>query len=285
MGWVTLTLRKRELKQSHAYYQMRDLQISREKRQLARQKQYETAVIQNNQEKALLPYKTSYREAMDELNQKRSLLNKYLQIAREMANGNQDIVADDPSAIQVPSSNGKYVKKADGEICDKTDAKGNQTGQFVTYKDIKTNDEGQYYYPGDSTWGSASAPAGIEPEDLTRFDFVDLSGVITEYSLPDLSGITEDDISSISTNVNNIISQLQIEIQDLQTEHTNNVNFTKTLYENELAMLEEDANDKETMLDLEQSDVDSQMEAVSQEMQAVSEAVSSEIQNSTIKLA
>ena len=69
MGWVTLTLRKRELKQSHAYYQMRDLQISREKRQLARQKQYETAVIQNNQEKALLPYKTSYNEAMDEYNQ------------------------------------------------------------------------------------------------------------------------------------------------------------------------------------------------------------------------
>ena len=60
MGWVTLTLRKRELKQSHAYYQLRDLQISREKRQLARQKQYETAVIQNDQQAALLPIKEEY---------------------------------------------------------------------------------------------------------------------------------------------------------------------------------------------------------------------------------
>ena len=32
MGWVTLTLRKRELKVEHARYQLRDLQISREKR-------------------------------------------------------------------------------------------------------------------------------------------------------------------------------------------------------------------------------------------------------------
>ena len=61
MGWVTLTLRKRELKQEHAYYQLRDLQISREKRQLARQKQYETASVQNQQEQALMPIKEEYR--------------------------------------------------------------------------------------------------------------------------------------------------------------------------------------------------------------------------------
>lgn len=276
MGWVTLTLRKRELKQSHAYYQMRDLQISREKRQLARQKQYETAVIQNNQEKALLPYKTSYREAMDELNQKRSLLNKYLQIAREVADGNQDIAVDDNNIAQVPSDNGKYVKDKDGNILSKKDENGNSIP--VPNDDVDPYEE-QYYWGQDKKFDAANAG------DFTRFDFVDLSSVMSEYSLPDLNGITEDDISSISTNVNNIISQLQIESQDLQTEYTNNVNYTKTIYENELAMLEEDANDKETMLDLEQSDVESQMEAVSQEMQAVSEAVSSEIQNSTIKLA
>ena len=278
MGWVTLTLRKRELKQSHAYYQMRDLQISREKRQLARQKQYETAVIQNNQEKALLPYKTSYREAMDELNQKRSLLNKYLQIAREVADGNQDIAVDDNNIAQVPSDNGKYVKDKDGNILSKKDENGNSIP--VPHAEVNPNVE-QYYWGQDKKFDATNIAAG----DFTRFDFVDLSSVMSEYSLPDLNGITEDDISSISTNVNNIISQLQIESQDLQTDYTNNINNTKTIYENELAMLEEEVNDQETMLDLEQSDVESQMEAVSQEMQAVSEAVSSEIQNSTIKLA
>ena len=49
MGWVTLSLRKRELKQEHQYYQLRDLQISREKRALARQKSYEMAVLQADQ--------------------------------------------------------------------------------------------------------------------------------------------------------------------------------------------------------------------------------------------
>jgi len=49
MGWVTLSLRKRELKQEHQYYQLRDLQISREKRALARQKSYEFAKLQAQQ--------------------------------------------------------------------------------------------------------------------------------------------------------------------------------------------------------------------------------------------
>jgi hypothetical protein len=49
MGWVTLTLRKTELKRSHSDYQMRLLQISREKRQMARQKHYEQTLIRNDQ--------------------------------------------------------------------------------------------------------------------------------------------------------------------------------------------------------------------------------------------
>ena len=60
MGWVTLTLRKRELKQQHAIYQLRDLQISREKRQLARQRQYETAVIQNEQKQETTGFRKEY---------------------------------------------------------------------------------------------------------------------------------------------------------------------------------------------------------------------------------
>ena len=63
MGWVTLTLRKRELKQEHAYYQLRDLQISREKRQLARSKSYKIAEAQNKQQQELQGPKTTYTTA------------------------------------------------------------------------------------------------------------------------------------------------------------------------------------------------------------------------------
>ena len=62
MGWVTLTLRKKELKAEHAYYQLRDLQISREKRQLARKKSYEMASLQADQKAALLPLKQRWQD-------------------------------------------------------------------------------------------------------------------------------------------------------------------------------------------------------------------------------
>ena len=104
MGWVTLTLRKRELKQQHAYYQMRDLQISREKRQLARRKQYETASIQTQQEQALQPIKTSYNEAMDEIDAKKKALNEYLEIAQKVANGEAGACND---TAFYPDENGK----------------------------------------------------------------------------------------------------------------------------------------------------------------------------------
>ncbi len=47
MGWVTLTLRKKELKSAHAFYQLRDLQLSREKRAMAREKQSASSEINN----------------------------------------------------------------------------------------------------------------------------------------------------------------------------------------------------------------------------------------------
>lgn len=71
MGWVTLTLRKRELKQEHAYYQLRDLQISREKRQLARSKSAKMAELQSEQTAQLKDPKTAYqalrKQKMDEI--------------------------------------------------------------------------------------------------------------------------------------------------------------------------------------------------------------------------
>ncbi len=47
MGWVTLSLRKKELQRTHSDLQVQDLQLSREQRALARNKMYENTLIQN----------------------------------------------------------------------------------------------------------------------------------------------------------------------------------------------------------------------------------------------
>ena len=52
MGWVTLSLRKQALKQEQAHYQLRLLEISREKRQMARRKSFETNSILTEQRRA-----------------------------------------------------------------------------------------------------------------------------------------------------------------------------------------------------------------------------------------
>ncbi len=48
MGWVTLTLRKTELKQSHSDYQKELLDISRRKRRMAREMHYEQLLFNND---------------------------------------------------------------------------------------------------------------------------------------------------------------------------------------------------------------------------------------------
>lgn len=53
MGWTTLTLRKAELRRDHAYYEQRNLQISREKRQITRQLHYEQTVYNNDKSQEL----------------------------------------------------------------------------------------------------------------------------------------------------------------------------------------------------------------------------------------
>lgn len=180
MGWVTLTLRKRELKQEHAYYQLRDLQISREKRQLARSKQYQTQQVQNEQQEKVNEERQNY-------NADRELIMSQMSSLRETAKKD----GTDTNSATITTENGATV--------------------------------GMY--------------------------------------------------------------ELQNQLSQAQLDYTEQVNSHKTFYEQELAMIEEDASDQETALDMEQVEVESQMEAISQEMQAVSEAISSEIQSSTIKLA
>ena len=167
MGWVTLTLRKKELKVEHSYYQLRALQISREKRALARQKQLSSTEINNQQSQELASIKESiYNAAYDDY-------------------------------YNTTEAN-KQAAEANGETVDNSEAQ------------------------------------------------TELNRAIMEY----------------------------------QTQ----ADAIKSMYESELAMVEEEANDQETQLDVEQVDAETQMEAISEEMSAVSDAISTEIQNSTIKL-
>ena len=48
MGWVTLTLRKTELKRTHSDYQNRLLDISRTKRRMARESEYQQMLVIND---------------------------------------------------------------------------------------------------------------------------------------------------------------------------------------------------------------------------------------------
>ncbi len=278
MGWVTLTLRKRVLKQSHAGYQMRDLQISREKRQLARRKQYETASIQNQQNQALAPLKQSYNELIDELESKRKELTNFLKIAKEYATGNSNgDIATSGKAVIIRNENGEY---AGSNTPFKLKLNSGET-KYIKFSELSASEDGKevWYERNDTKYFETSS------EDLQRFDMYDFTELSAEYNLPDISTLNEDNISALQTQIESEISNIQMEKEDAQLEYTEDVNREKTFYEDELAMLEEDVNDQETMLELEQSDVESQMEAISQEMQAVGEAVSTQIQNSTIRLA
>lgn len=60
MGWVVLTLRKTELKRTQSDYQMDLLRISREKRQMAREKHYNQTVVRNDQSADIKALKEQY---------------------------------------------------------------------------------------------------------------------------------------------------------------------------------------------------------------------------------
>ena len=160
MGWVTLTLRKTELKRTHADYQTQLLGISRTKRQMARRNHYEQLVVRNKQTKELREIKLNYDEEREYLH--------------ESLNSN-------------------------------------------TLSEAQKND-------------------------------------------------------------------IRNKLTELQQQYSYDSNEIKTIYEEDLAMIEESANDEETMLDQEQVKIEAQLEAIKAEMDAVGEAISSQIQSSTIKL-
>ncbi|MBR1616901.1 hypothetical protein IJ670_02000 [bacterium] len=93
------------------------------------------------------------------------------------------------------------------------------------------------------------------------------------------SGLTTgvDGSTMSSSDIYNLINDLQSEFQAEQ-------NDTRSIYETDLQMLEEEANDRETDYENQKVTIETQMEAVAQELQAINQAISPEIQNSTIKL-
>ena len=164
MGWVTLTLRKTELKRTHSDYQKQLLDISREKRQMARKYHFMQTCTQNDQQHDLREIYAAYRTEADALRKQSSGL--------------------------VPGS------------------------------------------------------------------------------------------ESYQHDYNSVQDQLAL----AKEEYERAKNDTQMYWEEELARIEEEANDIETALDQEQVQIEAQLEAITAEIESVGSAVSSQIQSSTIKL-
>ena len=181
MGWVTLTLRKTELKRSHSDYQMELLSISRTKRQMARQYHYQQTSARSEGNTAVREAQTEYMSAFD----------TYREAAKASRNS---------------SSNS-----------------GGNTGN----NNSNSNNGSTYSALDDARDALEAAKLKYERDKMDA----------------------------------------------------------QTIMEDELARLEQEANDTETMLDQEQVEVEAQLEAISAEIEAVGSAISQQVQASTIKLA
>ncbi len=179
MAWVTLALRKKELKATHSYYVKRDLEIARAERQDARRYQYEQTVINNDQQEELSDLRSAY---MSDRTGKREQIN---QLREQLSIFNSK--NDDTSAAQ-------------------------------------------------------------------------------------------------AQDINNQISDLQQQISDAKETYEYDTNITKEFWEDELAMIENEANDVETAYEMEKVDIETQMESISNEIEAIDSQLSTEIKNNTIKL-
>lgn len=189
MSWVLISLRKKELKRTHADYVAEDLQISRQLRQEARRKSYDQTVMRNEQTQELSELKTSYNDTRDQVN---SIMDEIKNAVNEQ---NKNIGTTD--------ENGNSITK-------------------INYDD--------YYVNGKK------------------------------------------------------LSDYQSMLDEAKEEYLEEQNDIKSYWEDELQMLEEEANDTETVLEQDKVDAETQMEHVSQELSALDQALSTEIQNSTIKL-
>jgi hypothetical protein len=74
-----------------------------------------------------------------------------------------------------------------------------------------------------------------------------------------------------------------MEYQDAREKYEFEKNEIQTYFDDQLAMLEDEAADKEALLQQEQTTVEAQLEAARAELEAVSEQISADIESSAIK--
>ena len=220
MGWVTLTLRKTELKRTHADYQMELLQISRTKRQMARQYHYQQLVARNDQQAELRAAKEAY----------------------------------DATKESIFAGNANATFSASGAA----GTTGNSGGPLFNLSGGTTGTSGT-----PSQNGTATASFNVSGQNSS-------SGTSSSASA-----------STIATM--NVAQQNALDTA--REDYSAAVNDIRTRWEDELAMIEEEANDTETDLDQQQVQIEAQLEAISAEIEAVGQAVSDQIKASTIKLA
>ena len=119
MGWVTLALRKTELKRTHATYQLEDLQISREKRRMAREYHAEQVSVENDKNSQI-------REIQDSYNYDKQSIYDDMSALREAAKE-----ADESSSTY--EYNGFTLSDYQSQLDDLKENYNYQTGEAQSY--------------------------------------------------------------------------------------------------------------------------------------------------------
>lgn len=263
-------------------YQFKDLQISREKRKLARRKQYEEALIQTKQKEALAPIKQLYTDTCTALRNDQKALNEYLNAAKKIANNSSSsFVFDGKSPANC------YQKSDYGEYFLEDGANEGVGSSFKLKSDYTYDSETKQYLDKD---GLPYIPTYKEDGSAVQyydkvFDADKYAQIVSKYNLKSLSDIQYgDSVSDIESQINTELNQINTALQSAYTDYIGNQENEKQIYENELEMLEEDTSEEETLLDEEQIEVETQLESITQELEAITQALSSNIQQDTIKL-
>lgn len=138
-----------------------------------------------------------------------------------------------------------------------------------------------YYDDDDYTpSGDTSSESGIEwGDNVTNYTKEAQEALQTQLAGQDFSN------TSTSSSSSSLTSQEKLNLlDDAKEDYLYLSNEIKTMFEDELEMLEEEASDEETNIEQEQTEIEALLESITQEMDAVGQAISSQIQSGTIKL-
>ena len=176
MGWVTLTARKKELKAKHSATQFQALCISRQKRQLAREKMLNTTLFQNNENGEVKKERTQYNSLTQALTKYSDELTAYKDALKKAKNSDKD---------RIKALNGDFSNGIVFEVDNAKDA------------DIITDDKGREYYwlnNGNNDYELVTVEAGKEYADAGEGN---AHGEIT----PDMLAYTKDDNGTAVTSI------------------------------------------------------------------------------------